>query len=77
MIDPNAIRELKVYPPIGVARVRVRIVHRGSIIFERIVRTDSIVGNKNITEQNMAARVGREVLAIVNAQLRRLVPGWR
>jgi hypothetical protein len=25
----------------------------------------------------MAARTGREVLAIVNAQLRRLVTGWR
>jgi len=63
--------------PLGRARVRVRIIHKGTILFERVVRTDTIVGDKNITEQAMAARTGREVLAIANAQLRRLVAGWR
>lgn len=63
--------------PMARARVRVRVVHAGTIIFERVVRTDTIVGDKGITEQDMAVRVGREVLAIVNAQLRRKVPGWR
>ncbi len=63
--------------PLGRARVRVRIIHKGTMVFERVVRTDTIVGDKDITEQEMAARTGREVLAIVNAQLRRLVAGWR
>ncbi len=63
--------------PLGRARVRVRVIHKGTMLFERIVRTDTIVGDKGITEQDMAARTAREVLAIVNAQLRRLVAGWR
>jgi hypothetical protein len=63
--------------PLAKARVRVRVVHRENILFERVVRTDTIVGDKGITEQQLAARTAREVLAIVNAQLRRLVEGWR
>jgi len=63
--------------PLGRARVRVRIVNSGAIVFERVVRTDTIVGDKGISEQDMAARTGREVLAIANAHLRRLVAGWR
>ena len=63
--------------PLGRARVRVRVVAKGTILFERVVRTDTVVGDKDISEQEMAARTGREVLAIVNAQLRRLVAGWR
>lgn len=69
-VDPGTV-------PLGRARVRVRVIHKGTILFERVVRTDTIVGDKGITEQEMAARTGREVLAIVNAQLRRLVEGWR
>lgn len=63
--------------PLGRARVRVRVIHKGTILFERVVRTDTVVGDKGISEQEMAARTAREVLAIVNAQLRRLVVGWR
>jgi hypothetical protein len=63
--------------PLGRARVRVRVIARGTILFERVARTDTIVGDKGISEHEMAARTGREVLAIVNAQLRRLVTGWR
>jgi hypothetical protein len=63
--------------PLARARARIRIVHKGTIVFERVVRTDSIVGDKRITEQEMSARTGREILAIANAQLRRLVAGWR
>lgn len=69
-VDPGEV-------PLGRARARVRIVHKGTILFERVIRTDTIVGDKGITEQEMAARTAREILAIVNAQLRRLVEGWR
>jgi len=63
--------------PLGRARVRARIIHRGTMLFERVIRTDTIVGDKGISEQDMAARTAREVLAITNAQMRRLVEGWR
>jgi len=63
--------------PMARARVRVRVVSAGAIVFERVVRTDTIVGDKGIKEQVLAARVAREVLAITNAQLRRLVGAWR
>jgi hypothetical protein len=57
---------------VPLARARVQ-----SIVFERVVRTDTIVGDKGISEQELAARTAREILAIVNAQLRRHVEGWR
>lgn len=63
--------------PLGRARVRARIIHKGTMLFERVIRTDTIVGDKGISDEAMAARAAREVLAITNAQLRRLVDGWR
>jgi hypothetical protein len=63
--------------PMARARVRVRVVNAGAIVFERVVRTDTIVGDKGISEQDLAGRAAREVLAITNAQLRKVVGGWR
>lgn len=63
--------------PLARARVRARIIHKGTMLFERVIRTDTIVGDKGISDADMAARTAREVLAIANAQLRRLVAGWR
>lgn len=63
--------------PLARARVRARIVAGGATLFERVIRTDTIVGDKGITEQELAARTAREVIAIGNAQLRRVVTGWR
>jgi hypothetical protein len=63
--------------PLARARVRLRIANGTQVMFERVIRTDTIVGDKNISETELAARTAREVLAIANAQLRRLVPGWR
>lgn len=63
--------------PLARARVRLRIADGTQVTFERVIRTDTIVGDKNISETELAARTAREVLAIANAQLRRKVPGWR
>ena len=63
--------------PLARDRVRLRIADGTQVKFERVIRTDTIVGDKNISETDFAARTAREVLAIANAQLRRLVPGWR
>jgi hypothetical protein len=57
--------------------VRLRIADATQVVFERVIRTDTIVGDRDITEAALAGRVAREVLAIANAQLRREVPGWR
>ena len=59
------------------ARVRLRIADATQVTFERVIRTDTIVGDRDITEQQLAARTAREVLAIANAQLRKRVTGWR
>jgi hypothetical protein len=63
--------------PLARARVRLRIADATQVVFERVIRTDTIVGDRDITEAALAGRVAREVLAIANAQLRREVPGWR
>jgi hypothetical protein len=69
-VDPGAV-------PMARARVRLRIADATQVTFERVIRTDTIVGDRDITEQGLAARTAREVLAIANAQLRRRVTGWR
>lgn len=62
--------------PSARARVRVRVLAKGLVVFDRIVHTDTIVGDKGISSDALAARTAREVLAIVTPHLRRAVPTW-
>ena len=57
--------------PTARARVQVRIKDTK---FDRIVRTDTIVGDKSFTPDQLAARTAREVLAILRPHLRRALP---
>jgi hypothetical protein len=57
--------------PTAHARVRVRIDDGNGIKFDRIVRTDTIVGDRDAPPDQLAARTAREVLAIVQPHLRR------
>ncbi len=59
------------------ARVRVRISDATSVLFDRVVTTDSVVGDKGITSTALAARTAREVLEILRPHLKRLVSTWR
>ncbi len=63
--------------PLARARVRIRVTDGKTIVLDRVIRTDTIVGDRDITEAELGARVAREVLAIVHAQLRRRVVGWQ
>jgi hypothetical protein len=63
--------------PMGKARVRVRVADAGQILFERIVVTDTIVGDKAMSTDAFAARVAAEVLAILRPHIKKTVPGWR
>jgi hypothetical protein len=57
--------------PMARARVRVEI---GGTKFNRVVRTDTIVGDRDSTDDQLAARTAREVLAILVPHLRRALP---
>jgi hypothetical protein len=57
--------------PLARARVRVQI---GGTKFDRVVRTDTIVGDRDFTVEQLAARTAREVLAILVPHLRRTLP---
>jgi hypothetical protein len=59
------------------ARVRVQITSARSIVFDRVVATDSVIGERGLAQPELAARVAREVLAIVRPHLRRSVPSWQ
>jgi hypothetical protein len=63
--------------PIARARVRVRIADGSGITFDRIIATDSIVGDRNIPPPQFAMRVSREVLTILRPHMRRVEPKWR
>lgn len=54
--------------PMARARVRVTI---GGTHFDRVVRTDTVVGDRDFTAEQLAARTAREVLAILRPHLRR------
>jgi hypothetical protein len=62
--------------PSARARVRVRVLAKGQVVFDRVVRTDTVVGDKGIASDALAARTARDVLAIVKPHLVRAVPSW-
>ncbi|CAN5875891.1 hypothetical protein BH11MYX3_BH11MYX3_49320 [soil metagenome] len=59
------------------ARVRVQIGDPVGVLFDRVVITDTVVGDKGISSDALAARTAREVLEIVRPHIRRLVSTWR
>jgi len=63
--------------PLAHARVRVRVVDRTHVVFDRVIRTDTIVGDRKQAPEALALRTAREVLAILEPHLRRKLPAWR
>lgn len=63
--------------PTGRARVRVRISDGTGVVFDRVVITDSVVGERAMPAAALTGRIAREVLEILRPHLRRLVPSWR
>src|SRR6185295_14667238 len=59
------------------ARVRVQITRAHSVVFDRIVATDSVLGEPGLAAPELAARVAHEVLAILRPHMRRSVPSWQ
>jgi hypothetical protein len=62
--------------PLATARVHVRIADPRSVVFDRVIVTDTIVGEKDMDKAVLAERVAREVLAIADPQLKRRIPTW-
>ncbi len=58
------------------ARVRVRVADTSEVLFDRVVITDTVLGDKGSGPQELAARVAREVLAILRPHMRRRVRSW-
>jgi hypothetical protein len=63
--------------PLARARVRVRVVDRSQVVFDRVLRTDTVVGDRRQSDASLAARTAREVLAILEPHLKRKLAGWR
>jgi hypothetical protein len=62
--------------PMARARVRVRIASATQILFDRTIATDTIVGDKAMAPDALAARVAAEVIAILQPHVLRTVPSW-
>lgn len=62
--------------PLAHARVRVRVVDKSRVVFDRVIRTDTVVGDRKQPADALAVRTAREVLAILEPHLKRGVPGW-
>lgn len=60
--------------PMARARVRVQLSDANGVAFDRVVATDTVVGDRGLPPEQLAARVAREVLAILRPHLRR--KGW-
>jgi hypothetical protein len=63
--------------PLARARVRARVVDRSQVVFDRVIVTDTVVGDRRQTDAALAARTAREVLAILEPHLKRKLAGWR
>jgi hypothetical protein len=62
--------------PLARARVRVRISDASAALFDRVVATDTVVGERGMSEAALAARVADEVLAILRPHARRWMAPW-
>ncbi len=62
--------------PLATARVRMRISDRAAVVFDRVIVTDTVVGDKGIDTAGLAARIAREVLAIADPHLKLGIPSW-
>lgn len=65
------------FVPLVRARVRVRIIEPTRIVFDRVLATDTVVGDRQIPADALAARVAREVMTILRPHIRKLEPQWR
>lgn len=63
-------------PPMARARVRVQIASGSTVVFDRVVVTDTVVGDVGLGPRELAERVAREILAILRPHMRRSVPSW-
>jgi len=63
--------------PLVRARVRVRIADASQVLFDRVLTTDTVVGDKGIGPDALAARVAREIVTILRPHMRKLEPQWR
>jgi hypothetical protein len=62
--------------PMSRARVRVQITDASAVVFDRVIATDTVVGDRGLSVADLAARVAREVLAILRPHVRRSVASW-
>jgi hypothetical protein len=62
--------------PLATARVRVRISDPQSTVFDRVVVTNTIVGEKTLAADKLIERIAREVLLIAEPHVRRRIPTW-
>ncbi|MBA3460120.1 MAG: hypothetical protein H0T46_09185 [Deltaproteobacteria bacterium] len=63
--------------PYATARVKVKVVDGGTKLFDRVVVTNSVLGDKDIALDALAKRTAREVLDILRPHLRRVIGAWR
>jgi hypothetical protein len=62
--------------PFATARVRVIVADGKKVVFDRVVVTDTVVGDRGLAAQALAQRVAREVLSILQPNVRRSVAKW-
>ena len=62
--------------PMARLRVRVQITDASAVLFDRVIATDTVVGERGMSVADLAGRAAREVLAILRPHLRRTVPSW-
>jgi hypothetical protein len=63
--------------PMARARVRLRVIEDQHVKFDRVIVTDTIVGDRQISEDEFAGRAAREVLLIAQPNIRRSVTSWQ
>ena len=62
--------------PVASARVHVRVADTHDVVFDRVIVTDTVLGDPKLAAPELAARVAREVLAILRPHMRHAVPSW-
>jgi hypothetical protein len=62
--------------PMARGRVRVRIADASAVVFDRVIATDTVLGDRKLGSSELAARVAREVLAILRPHMLRHVRSW-
>jgi hypothetical protein len=63
--------------PLARARAHIKIETGGHVVFDRVIVTDTVVGDRNLAADQLVARTARAIIEIAEPHFRHTITGWK